>query len=343
MDSLCSAPAKLILSGEHAVLYGCPAISMAIPIYSHCRCRHTASSELVIDLNLKNLQHRSRFNPFQWTARVAEIHKRYRDFTTDQCRIDQVLQEPEELFLVAFEHFQLRYPLKNGIWHFELDSDIPIGRGLGSSASIIASMLMSLARQNSIELDPEALLEMTQNIEHFQHGRSSGIDPATIIHGGILRFQNEVTESLTDCELRGWIIDSGAPLSSTGECVAQVARNFSSDLAIWQKFTTVETELHQACLQSDFESLKTAVAHNQQLLEQIGVVPQKMTQFIHTLTTQLGGAAKICGAGSVTDGPGGILLYIGEQDPTSLCRKNNMPCYPLQHAHAQLICEDIPT
>ncbi|WP_319381784.1 mevalonate kinase [Thiomicrorhabdus sp.] len=334
MDSLCSAPAKLILSGEHAVVYGCPAISLAVPLFSYCRCRYTPSEIMEIRLELKDLDRHVQFSEAEWFAAIKRIQKAYRAFLRKETAITQVLQKPEDLFLIALEYFHTYYPLKTGCWEFELRSEIPIGRGLGSSASIIASFLKALAEQNSSQLDQENLLNLTKAIECHQHGHSSGIDPATVVYKGLLHFKEGEIHPIKECQIHGWIIDSGAPLSSTGECVAQVAEHFPANSPIWKAFTDVSERLKKACEQKNATRLQTAIVENQTLLERIGVVPSRIGQFIQALNEHSGGVSKICGAGSIKDGPAGILLHIGPRNPSDFCHTHGMKCYPLENTLA---------
>lgn len=313
----CRAPAKLILSGEHAVVYGAPALSMAINLYGFARIKYTPSSSSKIEIKLTDLQQYQAWSFQQAWNHAIDIEARFLAFQQASLNIRQVCNHPFDLPLLTLFHFEQNYGLKPGHWQIEFNSDIWQARGLGSSAALIVSLLAGLFKHYALE-DLVHLFELSRLIESRQHGQSSGLDPATLIQGGFIRFQADQYQTLTTANQQAiWLIDTGLPQSSTGECVAHVKQQFGKDRLLWQAFENCTNQLHQAWLSQNQTDLQIAIQQNQILLTQIGVVPAKVQTFIQQL--QPLGAAKVCGAGSINGEQAGVVMLISDQSPQVIC------------------------
>lgn len=324
----CSVPAKLILSGEHAVLYAAPALSLAIDLPTQCKLSFNPANQAKIEIHLIDYQQHQAWSFSQVWQQTEAIAARYHQFQQQRLSIRQVCQSPFDLVLLCLWQVNQLRPLASGNWRLEIQSSAWVGRGLGSSAAVIVSVLAALFKQQQLE-NTETLLQLAKTIESYQHGQSSGLDPSTILHGGLVRFQHgHALQHLPNHPYQAWLIDSGEPQSTTGECVAEVKSRFAQDNPIWRAFTECTEQLHQAWLQQNTQGLKQAIQTNQQLLLQIGVVPQKITTFIDALQQQ-NIAAKICGAGSISGDAAGVIMAFGSTDPSKLCHTWGYRCQPI--------------
>ncbi len=346
MKTLCSVPAKLILSGEHAVVYQCPALSMAINLTTQCQIDFDPElpAQLTIELCDFNLTTTLSFKAYRQQARAIE--QRYQQFkrTPKTLNIQQVLTQPIDLILTTLYHAEAQCTMKTGHWHIRIQSQVPIGRGLGSSAAVILSLLGSFMRQHSQRLSSEQLLVLAKKIERRQHGNSSGIDPATLLYAGLLTYQiNHPIQPMTihSSFLSAWLIDSGAPESSTGQCVMSVKQHHQHDNQLWQAFTNTTQHIALAIKQQKISDLKQYLNHNQTLLTQIGVVPPTIQSFITQLQTRYHAGAKLCGAGSLSGNHAGAILCFSEQAPFELCDTYGYTCQPITLQTQGLICETI--
>jgi len=196
-----------------------------------------------------------------------------------------------------------------------IDSDIPIGAGMGSSAALIAALLKLFGHFDNLE----QLIQQVRYCERLQHGRGSMIDAAAVCSGGLVRLHNERVESLPLVEEglgAGWFwLFTGTPASSTGACVDEVRRHFGQS-DIWSEFADVTEQMGAALLKGG--AVQELVKANHRLLGRIGVVPAPLQRFAERVE-QRGGAAKICGAGSVSGDQGGLmLLWLPEGTPAQL-------------------------
>ena len=344
MKTLCHTPAKLILTGEHAVLFGAPALSMAVDLPTQCDMNFTpdtgSKEPSCLEIELSDFNHKQIYPLSIWQQRVIEIETRFALYEKQALSIQSVLQQPVDLILLTFQQFHNAYRLKPGHWEVKLQSHQLTGKGLGSSASVIISLLQSLFSHHKLSYSDVELLSMAQRVESHQHGSSSGLDPTTVLKGGLLRYQQgSPLQQLTSHHFHGWIIDTGTPESTTGQAVNQVHREFSHQHPIWTEFKNVAQLIEQAWQDSDAPQLKQAIKHNQQLLETIGVVPPTVQRFIHTLNQSSESAAKICGAGSVSGEKAGIVLCISQHAPETLCKEYGYDYYPLKFSEKGSRCE----
>jgi len=331
MHSHCSAPAKLIISGEHAVIYGCPALSTAINFRSHCECDFQTADISSFTIHLKNFDLKVFMTEAELNNRALEIEQNYQAYLETKQLITDVLSKPEDLVICCLHHFAGQQPLKTGNWQIEIDSEIPIGRGLGSSASVIISLLLNLYKQHKLQADYEQVLALAKTVESRQHGKSSGLDPATILAGGNRRYQLDTPiEAVSQLKTQAWLIDTGKPQSSTGDAVNQVKQNHANDKSIWQAFSKVSAKISEAIENGDPSQLNSAIKQNQALLEKIGVVPNKIMKFIQQLQDQYNASCKVCGAGSVEGDNAGVVLCLSQQAPDKICTEYGFKYYPIE-------------
>ncbi|MDF7798527.1 hypothetical protein P4C99_03585 [Pontiellaceae bacterium B1224] len=321
------APGKLILSGEHAVVYGKPAIAMAIDRSAVFEMTPQAGDEISFDLpgiepdgshTLKALRDLKR-----------RVEKKYHEFLSGDVGISYVLSAPADLFRFAFIHTLdgLHRKLDSGIV-MKLRSSIPMGCGMGSSAATVLSEIRAMGHFLRVEYRPDWYYEYSLEAEKLQHGKPSGVDSYISLHGGCARFQNGQAVPMSLPRSKMFMVQTGIPMSTTGECVMDVERNFSNS-AIWSEFEDVTNAFEDAIRTNHQQKLHWLVRENNRLLTAIGVVPAIVQQFI-TEIEQWGGSAKICGAGSVAGDQGGIVLVFADQMPTALCAKYGYSVSPVR-------------
>lgn len=307
------SPGKLILSGEHSVVYGAPACALAVnkTIQGDYQQRTDdvvtlRNTDLNIDASLK-------------LSEIFTLHElllnRYNNFTQNKLAINQVLTSPVELcwFAIAQTLVGASGARPYNGFDITLKSDIPLGCGMGSSAALIVNLILGVNTLFDLSLSKEKIYELALAAENLQHGRSSGLDIKLSLMGGIHIFQNH---QLTPIDLK-WATTGGSPLqlqyfnsgkpeSSTGECVAFVKQqNFPETL--WRKFEKTTLSFVSALKNQDNAKLINAIKKNHRLLCEIGVVPKHIQTMIAEIEAQ-GGAAKICGAGSVRGNNAGMIL-----------------------------------
>lgn len=312
------APGKLILSGEHAVVYGNPALAMAVNRYVTATITPDRTQELLpqILLDLSDIAHHSQLN-FHTLRRVKErIKNKYHRFIRGDFSIREVLQKPFELaqFALGMVADSFNIALPHGI-KLQLQSDVPIGCGMGSSAATILSVMHAVSHYLQTPLPEESLYKLALEAENMQHGRSSGLDLQVALTGGCLYKHEENIQKRFVPQSPMYLVNTGTPICTTGQCIEKVAPLFQSR-SLQEAFAAVTLAMDAGLKQQSWQRMAEAIRENHQLLTHIGVVPTKVQTFIADIEA-LGGAAKICGAGAVAGENAGAVLIMHPPDAAS--------------------------
>jgi len=197
-----------------------------------------------------------------------------------------------------------------------IDSDIPLGSGLGSSAALSVAIVAATMIFLGKKVDKKTVNKIAFIIEQKKHGRPSGGDNAVACFGGMLRFQ-KLAHAKTAAQktftvkkkLTGsfFLIDSGRPVESTGEMVSNVNNLKNEKKDMFENFLQRQEKVTNALLPALQEGYEDAVnqliTEGERNLEQIGVVSDSAKALI-AMVEKKGGAAKICGAGGRKKGSG---------------------------------------
>ncbi|PIE25478.1 MAG: mevalonate kinase [Neptuniibacter caesariensis] len=314
------APGKLILSGEHSVVYGAPAIAVAVDRQVTASFLADDSGLLTISSDLLGEQV-FQLSDLEYCRDQAD--RRFKLFEQGKLRITDVLSSPFDL--MAYVLVQAGF---SGSGHLQLRSDIPAGAGMGSSAAVIAALLRL---SEATPMPQQDFFRLVRYCERLQHGRGSAIDAAAVTLGGLVKIEGEQLQPLNlQLDHRWYIWDSGQPESTTGETVAEVRKHFHKS-SIWQQFADVTEKLIFA-LQEAKSSVAGLIQQNQQLLLEIGVVPAAVQHKIDQLQ-RLGASAKVCGAGAISGEQGGqVLVYLPDNNPEEISTEMQATLQCLQQA-----------
>jgi len=311
-------PGKLILSGEHAVVYGNPAIAMAVNRYTETTISEQLTQKSILFNLLDFRYHQSHSLPA--LRRIKQrIKEKYQKFLQGEYEIRDVLKEPFELLQYAVTHIidHRKGSFSQGM-EIRTESNIPIGCGMGSSAAAVVSVMYGVTRFSQQEVDLQACYHLAREAENVQHGYSSGVDVYLVLHGGCIRFEKGGEKAARPIPQRKFLlVNTGPPAASTGECVAAAARHLQDDKALLAEFDSVTQAMDTALQKNNTKLLLDSVRNNHRLLMDIEVVPKKVQRFVAEIE-RAGGAAKICGAGSVHGDAAGAVLVISDEDIADL-------------------------
>jgi mevalonate kinase len=313
------APGKMILSGEHAVICGQPALAMAVNRYAKASViAHSTPATIVLDLF--NLKHHKDTTIKALRRLKSRLSTDYHLFLRGERGIKDVLKLPHELSHFALSNFLERFNrFSDAGIHLKTESTIPMGCGMGSSAAMILALKFALAHHFKENIEKEHLFQLALEAENLQHGYSSGLDLRVSLQGGTLEYHHGQFSKITLPEWPLYSVNTGSPDSSTGECVMHTQKIFeTTDLAA--EIGAVTFAIKTAIEHHNFNAFQVALRANHQLLVALGVVPTTVQNFITHLENQ-GLAAKICGAGSIRGDKAGIVLIASLEDPTPLCQE----------------------
>lgn len=322
------APGKLILSGEHAAVYGQPALAMAVNRYATATVTREMLPRILFDLT--DLAHRSHLSFNALRHLKDRVKRKYHRFIRGDFTIREVLHKPFELAQFALGVFaeSRNLSLPHGV-KIHLHSDIPIGCGMGSSAATILSVMVAISHYTQVPLSQEALFQLALEAENMQHGHSSGLDLRVALQGGCLYVHGEDIQTRTIPMLPMYVVNTGTPTTTTGQCVEKVAPLFQSG-QMGDEFAAVTMAMDAALQQQSQSAFCTSIQQNHVLLTNIGVVPDKVQQFIAQIEA-LDGAAKICGAGAVAGESAGAVLVVADDKSavSTLCSRFGYQLIPI--------------
>ena len=229
------APAKLIISGEYSVLYGQPALAMAVDRYITTTITCTNIPE--INFNLLDLAYANSYTQQDLNYLAKKIHCDYNSFLSGNKNINSVLKQPCELLQYAVSNLLdiLKITLPYGL-NITVKSNIPMGCGMGSSAAAVISTITALADLLDCKWQRADCLNFSRKIENLQHAKSSGLDLHLVTYGGCVRFENGVANKLVIPQFPIKIVNTGTPQSNTGVCVANVASILQNNFDLANKF-----------------------------------------------------------------------------------------------------------
>ncbi len=331
-----SVPGKLILIGEHAVVYGRPALAAAID--RRLSVTLLPSEESAVTLSLPGISHAEQTS---WTA-IAEHGERafaaWSRFDAEPAADFAAVRGTEAAHLVkvalgaAIARSGLN-PRELPGAEIDVRSDLSVGSGFGSSAAAAVGVLAAFAAAlGSGPPEREELLAAALDVERCQHGRPSGIDTETVVRGGLvwaerteksperLAFSNLSSTSPLLSAIA--VYDTGRPRETTGEVVAAVRRRRDRDPARFDetldRFERAARDF-KAALETPSGSRRTlihCVREAEACLEAMGAVPEAVALRVRAIEAA-GGAAKISGAGAASGDSAGSLLVVMPDDEES--------------------------
>ncbi len=247
------APGKLILSGEHAVVYGKPALAMAVNRY----VKSSVSPQLLplVSFDLSDLAYEHGLTFTALNHLKSRVKQNYQRFISGDFKIRDVLQKPVELAQFAFSLFleTLNLKLTQGM-KIHVQSDIPIGCGMGSSAATVLSIVHAIAHHLQIELSAEKIFRLSLQAENMQHGYSSGLDLKVCLQGGCILVKDGETHSRAVPNLPMYLVNTGTPKTTTGECVSPSLTNIHPPCK--QPLNPIKQDNHLTCFQHESLSEK---------------------------------------------------------------------------------------
>lgn len=263
------AHAKAILLGEHSVVYGAPAI--ALPI---------RSLEVTASLEASEV---SAIRSALYTGPAAEA--------------------PAGLapVLTAWRAALERCGAPDRPATLTLQSSIPWGRGLGSSAAVAAAVVAAVAADAGAALPDDVRHELIQRAETVAHGSPSGIDARAVVASTPFRFQRGTADAIdVGAPLTFVIADTGSA-GSTAEAVASVRALRDShprtvDTAV-ERMAELADEAAIAIAEADPDALGARMGAAHELLALLGVSSESLDALVGAAHAAGSPGAKLTGGG----------------------------------------------
>ena len=275
-----SAPAKVILFGEHFVVYGNPAILAAINKRVTATARALDDSRIIItsDIGAAAEYSGSKFTLLRGGKSARTILDPIHDAVNRCHRANK-----------------MRSGLK-----LDLRSEVPYGIGLGSSAASCVAAVAA-ADSTSGRHGRQWVCEVAVESEKMIHKNSSGADCYVSAIGGMISYSKKGGfRKLVPKRALSLVVGSTGIRHSTGELVASVARFRKRNMVIFRSLAKRAEEISDEALTAiqlgDVEQLGRLMNENQLLLRNIGVT-YKTNRLINACIRAGALGAKITGAG----------------------------------------------
>ncbi|MCB0022955.1 MAG: mevalonate kinase [Caldilinea sp.] len=272
---LATAPGKVILVGEHAVVYGRPAIAAPVwqtvatatiaPAAPGSGC-HIIAPDVGLALRLADA---GDDEPLAVVTRLA------------LARLG-ITRAPD--------------------WQITLHSDIPIASGMGSGAALSTALVRAVMLGAGHAAEPAEVSDLVYESERFYHGTPSGIDNTVVAYGMPIWFvKGQPPEPFVPAHPISLAIADSGIRSPTKETVGDVRRAWSEDPAryedIFDEIGRTVLAARHALEAGDSLELGRVMDANQTLLERLDVSSP-------VLATLIGAARKAGALGAKLSGGG---------------------------------------
>jgi len=256
------APGKIILLGEHGVVYGHRAIASAVSLGTTVRLRRRAGATC--------------------------MDQPWADDPRLQAALLAVLDE-------------------EGIG-VQIESNLPIGRGMGSSAALAVALGRARAALQGEEASNERTDQDAWAVERVFHGSPSGIDHTVSISGGAVLYRKTASApQITPLHLPRIplvVIDSGSAGNTAAMVQGVKDRRPAVDPLLQEIGALVENVAPQLA-NADLSGLGPAMQENHALLQGIGVSNETLDAIVGICMEAGAQGAKLAGAGG-----GGIVIAL---------------------------------
>ncbi|WP_094226502.1 mevalonate kinase [Methanolobus psychrotolerans] len=271
----CSAPGKVYLFGEHAVVYGESAICCAVELRTKVHVQK--NKDVVIESTLGTTGLDFEIHPY-----VSHVIKKMRQFADIE-----------------------------GV-KIQIESELPVGSGLGSSAAVTVASIQALNHLYGCGLSLEDIAKTGHEIEKIVQGNASQTDTYVSTMGGVVMIPQRKKLQLLKCPI---VIGNTNKFSSTKELVGNVAKlrsEFPSVIGpILSNIGQMSMIAEDFVNEGDYRMIGMLMNVNQGLLDAIGVGSAELSSLVYAARGSGAISAKITGAGG-----GGCMVALAEDNNT---------------------------
>ncbi len=269
-----SACGKVILCGEHSVVYGRPAIAAPVSdlrAYARVEPSKPGRQLRIVTPDLARqiaLQSAPEGNPLAKICRLMLAH----------------LDQPEPDIVLT------------------ITSNLPIAAGMGSGAAVTVAIARALSAFLGEELPPEIINEMTYEVEKIHHGNPSGIDNTVISWEQPVYFVKNEPPQTFEIQQPFYLVLANSGISgSTREAVTSVRHHWKTAPDFYETLFNcigaIADAAREAIKTGQLEMLGALLNENHKLLRELGVSLPELERLVDAARGTGAWGAKLTGAG----------------------------------------------
>ena len=304
MKSKASAPGKVILFGEHFVVYGVKAILCSINKRVTVTAEKISDKKIVINSEIGNLI-------LEPNKSISEINSPLKPF-----------------------YYLGNKVIKNqdtGI-QIKIDSEIPLGVGLGSSSACCVAGAAAIFKLFG-DISKEEILELAIEAERTIFENTSGADCTVCVYGGIMEYDKKQGFKKIEDEPNFQLVIANSNIEHSTESMVSEVKAFTiKNKEEFSKLLNQELELVEDVLkllkENNTIELGEKINQNQEYLETIGISNNQLREMIE-IGQKTSFGAKITGSGG-----GGCIFAITDEsnlkDTLKQFKDNNFECFSVE-------------
>jgi len=304
LKSKASAPGKVILFGEHFVVYGVKAILCAINKRVTVTAEKIKEEKISIKSDIGDLE-------LELNKPISEINSPLKPF---YYLANKIIRNQS-----------------TGI-EIKIESDIPLGAGLGSSSACCVAGAAAISKLFS-EKTKKEILELAIEAEKTIFKNTSGADCTVCTYGGIIEYEKEKDFIKIKSEPNFHLIIANSNIKHSTESIVSKVKQFKNeDTERFSKLCNDESKLIEDVLQllkeNNIQKLGQKVVQNQKYLETLGISNEKLKDMIK-IGQESSFGTKITGAGD-----GGCVFSLTDEsnleNTINEFKKKNYDCFSVK-------------
>ena len=304
MKSKASAPGKVILFGEHFVVYGVKAILCAVNKRVTVTAEKIKEEKISIKSDIGDLE-------LELNKPISEINSPLKPF---YYLANKIIRNQS-----------------TGI-EIKIESDIPLGAGLGSSSACCVAGAAAISKLFS-EKTKKEILELAIEAEKTIFKNTSGADCTVCTYGGIIEYEKEKDFIKIKSEPNFHLIIANSNIKHSTESIVSKVKQFKNeDTERFSKLCNDESKLIEDVLQllkeNNIQKLGQKVVQNQKYLETLGISNEKLKDMIK-IGQESSFGTKITGAGD-----GGCVFSLTDEsnleNTINGFKKKNYDCFSVK-------------
>lgn len=302
-----SAPAKVILFGEHAVNRAQVAVATAVDLRAECTV--TARDDDLFVLRVDDRTHTTS------RSELAALRQSVDDARA-RTDADAIQRLAQATFFAPACYVLALFLARHDLWGLEIvwRSAIPIGSGLGSGAAASAALVLALCAAAGVTMPADERAALAWQGDVVAHGGvASGLDSAAATLGGVVRYS--VAEGPAPLRVGAdlaVVIGETGIRADTAEVNGRVRAWLAAhprDAALFPAMGAVAERALAALGAGNLAEVGALMDQNQALLERLGVSCPALDRLIAAARAAGALGAKLSGSGG-----GGIIVALSGAD-----------------------------